>query len=72
MYVQGHQGDYSQIHEKHLEQLLPEQESIQTHLSESFVRGVQRNSACLPQAVSLCPLSQYHGDTDWSLPGLCS
>lgn len=34
MYIQGYHGDYFQIHEKHLEQLLPELESSQPHLSE--------------------------------------
>lgn len=36
MYIQGHHGDYFQIHEKHLEQLLPELESSQP-ISENLL-----------------------------------
>lgn len=56
MYIQGHHGDYSKIHEKHLEQLLPELESSQPHLSEPPL--LDATKGMLPafhRAVSLCP-----------------
>lgn len=56
MYIQGHHGDYFKIHEKHLEQLLPELESSQPHLSEPPLLDASKGvPPAFHRAVSLCP-----------------